>query len=479
MNLYINISGCILFLFLGFHNSKAQSIYNPTHQSDSMKKSEVTAYVIRNVNIITLKPKNEIIQNVNLLIENGVITGINKPVPKNATIIEATGKWVMPGLIDMHVHGLADIDFGEKYPTKPATIFFDTQDFMLLYIANGITTTFELNARAEHIAQRNEIAGGKAIGPRMALAKLLDGGRGFDRVNTPEAGKQAVRSAKAEGYEFIKVYSHLSESTFNAIVQEARELNMKVIGHIPDTFKGRTEEAVSRISMVAHAEEFAKQADTLNLEKAEEFAEMALKHDLWLTTTLIVMERMAEQARTLETTKSLAGFELVHPLMQSKWIVSNKNYIGSSPQRVNHLEDLAEFNKVLVGAFHKAGVPMVAGTDSGSSGVIWGYALHDELHLLEQAGLSPEQTLAAATRLPAEWLGIDHKVGTVEEGKLADLLILEANPLKNLENLQKMAGIFVDGKYLSNDEIQQMLQRLHLKNERIKSDYDWRDRREF
>src|SRR5687768_1665308 len=109
----------------------------------------------------------------------------------------------MPGLIDMHVHVPTDIHFGKQRPTKGATIFFDTQDVMTPYIANGVTTIFDLNSKAEHFGQRNEIAEGDAIGPRMALAALINGGAGEGRnVNTASDGAQAVRSAKAEGYKF-------------------------------------------------------------------------------------------------------------------------------------------------------------------------------------------------------------------------------------------------------------------------------------
>ena len=122
--------------------------------------------------------KNEVIENATVIIENKKIVAINKPIPGNAKIIDGTGKWLIPGLIDMHVHNLADINLSSNYPTKGATLFTDTQDFMLLYIANGVTTVFELSARPEHFGERNEIIKGKVIGPRIALAFLIDGGNG-------------------------------------------------------------------------------------------------------------------------------------------------------------------------------------------------------------------------------------------------------------------------------------------------------------
>jgi hypothetical protein len=199
---------------------------------------------IKNVNIIPMTLKNKIIENATVVIQDNKIMSINNPVPVNAKIIDGKGKWLIPGLIDMHVHNLADVNFGSTYPTKGANAFTNTQDFMLLYIANGVTTVFELSARPEHFGERNEIIKGNVIGPRMALAFLIDGGEGSGNIaNAPADGRQSVRIAKAQGYEFIKVYSHLNIETFKAIVDEASKQGMKVIGHIPDAFKGKIEEA--------------------------------------------------------------------------------------------------------------------------------------------------------------------------------------------------------------------------------------------
>jgi len=156
-------------------------------------------FAIKNVNIIPMTVDNTIVENVTVVIDNKKIVAIIDSVPAGAKIINGKGKWLIPGLMDMHVHTYADVNFKGFKPTQGATIFLDTQGVMALYIANGITTTFDIDARVEHFGQRNEIARGKVIGPRMALAALIDGGEGYGRkANTPSDGRQAVRSAKAE-----------------------------------------------------------------------------------------------------------------------------------------------------------------------------------------------------------------------------------------------------------------------------------------
>ena len=226
--------------------------------SDNVKRQRL--FAITDVNIIPIKTlENKIIEHGTVVIKDNKILSINGTVPDSAQIIEGKGKWLIPGLIDMHVHNVTDISFGKNYPTKGATFFMDTQDFMLLYVANGVTTCFELSGRAEHFGQRNEIIKGKVIGPRIAIAALIDGGDGTGMIaNTPADGRQIVRVAKGLGYEFIKVYSRLDIDTYKAIIDEAEKQKMKVVGHIPNAFKDRLQDAFMQgYGMVAHAEEFS------------------------------------------------------------------------------------------------------------------------------------------------------------------------------------------------------------------------------
>jgi imidazolonepropionase-like amidohydrolase len=469
----------LLFILIIFNSCTASK--QLTGNKSQIETSQGEIYAITNVNIITVTAENKIIENATVVIKDKKILSINSPIPDKAKLINGKGKWLIPGLIDMHVHNLADVNFGSNYPTKGATAFTNTQDFMLLYIANGVTTAFELSGRPEHFGERNEIIKGSVIGPRIALAFLIDGGEGSGNiVNTPADGRQTVRIAKAQGYEFIKVYSSLNIETFKAIVDEAAKQGMKVVGHIPNAFKGKIEEAfVPNYAMVAHAEEYAKQTDNFNDEDAKRFAQIAKKNGTWLTPTLVTMVKISEQVRSLDGINNLPSLKYVHPLMQSKWLGSNNYNTGTTPERVAYVDKIAAFNIRLVKAFKEAGVPMVAGTDSGVSGVVWGFSLHDELELLVQAGLTTQEALASATRLPATWLGIDDKIGTIETGKYADLILLDANPLDDISNTRKISGVFVNGQWVDRVKIETMLFALAKRNTLNKAKYDWKKRKEY
>jgi len=447
----------------------------PTKKKQQSSQQE-TVYAIKNVNIISMTKENELIKNATIVLKDKKIVTINKSIPNNATIIDGKGKWLIPGLIDMHVHNLADGPY-KSYPTRGPAIHFDTQNFMTLYIANGVTTVFELSARAEHIGQRNEIIRDDVIRPRIALAALIDGNNANMSAKTPSEGRQTVRIAKGEGYEFIKVYSQLNIETYKAIIDEANKQGMKVVGHIPNAFKGKTANDffVPHFGLIAHAEELSKQAEDFSLQKAQEFARLAKENGTWLIPNLSNLVYIAKQARSLDSVRNLKSFKFVHPLMQSKWIVSNQYNQGTNAKRIAYFDKLVDFHLKIVNAFKKEGVPMVAGTDAGTSGIVWGFSLHDELKLLVEAGLTNEEALASATRLGAEWLEIGDKLGTIEIGKFADLILLDENPLDDINNTRKIAGVFVNGKWIEKNKIDEMLSDVEEWNNTNKEKYNWKE----
>lgn len=452
----------------------------PLPNQSPQKAAEQKVFAITAVNIIPMTAGSDVMTNATVVIDHGKIASINGDVPGGATIIDGRGKWLIPGLTDMHVHIPVDGHFNTTHPTRAASIFTSTQDIMTPFVANGVTTVFDLNARAGHFGQRAEILRGDVIGPRMALAAMINGGKEGGRIaNTPSDGRQAVRMAKAEGYEFIKVYSQLNSETYAAIVDEAAEQEMKVVGHIPNAFKGRIEDAfVPHFGMVAHAEELFKQTEGGDADVAR-LARLAKKNGTWLTPTLIIVAAAAEQGRSLDSLKALPSLQYVHPLLQSKWLTANNYHKGATPESIARLERMKAFNARLVAAFKSAGVPIVAGTDAGSSGVVWGFSLHDELRLLVEAGLTPGEALAAATRLPAVWLGIDSVVGTVERGKYADLILLDANPLADIGNTRRIAGVVVGGRWMDKTGIDAMLRDLSRRNAAAKDGWDWGRRGEY
>ena len=455
------IAGLIFMSFKGFS------------QKQAIKQNH---FFIKNVNVITMDSVGTIIKNATIIIKGNHIISINGKIPKDATMIDGKGKWLIPGLIDMHMHLATDAYFGQKIPTQHPDFIISTQDIMTPLIANGVTSVLDLNATMETFGLKKEIEKGYVIGPRIALAALINGGSGQGRnANTAEEGRLTVRNAKTEGYDFIKIYSKINTETYEAIIDEANKLGLKTIAHIPDVFQGKLEQAfIPHVGMVAHAEEFSKHSEHFSIEDAQKFAQLAKGNGTWLSPTLTTMVWIAKQTHSLDYIKSSPTLKYVHPLLQSKWLTANNYVKNATKEKAVYFDSMVQFQFQLVKLFKDAGVPVVAGSDAGVSGVVAGFSLHDELELLVKAGLTPEEALHSATVLPAQWLGIDKQVGTIESGKYADMVLLDENPLEDIKNTRKIAGVFINGKWLDKGKINTMLSDLADRNSADKNNFDWK-----
>jgi imidazolonepropionase-like amidohydrolase len=440
-----------------------------THESSSEGRSQDLA--IEHVTVLSMSGKGaQEVPNATVLIHDGRITAVMSApvqfgVPRGAKRVDGAGKWLMPGLTDMHVHTSND-RMGRLYLHDPnirdGTL--RTQDLFTPYIVNGVLQILDLQSMSETVGQRVEIESGQVLGPRMLLAAMIDGSPPFWPVGmtrvaaTAEDGRQAVRDVAAEGYDFVKVYSRLNLETFTAIVDEARRLNMRVVGHIPGRGEGLTEKFFQPgYDLVAHAEEFAQQTDPPDEQAIPRYVEMSRRNGTWLIATLTLDERILEETAHPETLRSRPEIRVLPGLMRAAWIEHNPYVARASPGFIQSLQRIIEFNQKLVRAFVAAGIPVLAGTDSTVPGVVPGFALHDELELLAKAGMSNWQVLESTTRLACEWLGVDQDRGTIEPGKRADLLLLDADPLADVANTRKIAAVIIGGRYLARSELDRLL----------------------
>jgi len=425
---------------------------------------------IENVTVIPMSGPR-FVRDATVVIRDGRIASIEPAgtaeVTPDMRRIDARGKWLMPGLTDMHVHleNVRMLRLLLKNPDISAgTITND--DVFLPYVANGVLQVLTLQGMSETIGQRVEIEAGRVVGPRVFAAAMIDGSPplwpvGMTRVAaTPEAGRQAVRDAAAEGYDAIKVYSRLSFEALDAIVDEARKLKLPVIGHLPGRESGRIADAIAGLGMVAHAEEFALYTSEPSFQSIPQYVELMKKNGAWLTATLSLDERLLEQTSRPDTLRTRNELRALHPMWREVVLDHNPYVALASPERIATLKKIVDFNRALVRASVAAGVPVVAGTDAPVPGIVPGFAIHDELDALVRAGMAPYQALEAATTLPCEWLGVLSDRGTVEPGKQADLLLLDANPLDDIGNTRTISAVIVDGRYLRREALDERMHEL-------------------
>jgi imidazolonepropionase-like amidohydrolase len=404
---------------------------------------------IEGVTVLSMAPDAAPQADMTVLIEGKCIATIapsaQLSTPDDCVVVDGSGKWLIPGLFDMHAHFMS-----ETTPELEIT----PEEILTPYLATGVLQVLDMASRPETNAIRDAVAAGEIVAPFIASAALIDGfppfRLGTKIVATPAAARVAVAEIAEAGFDFVKVYSRLTPETFAGVLAAAEDAGIRVIGHIPGNRKVAPAEIIQPgFAMLAHAEELSWLAPDKSDAEIAEYVELLLENGTAVTSTLFLDEQILAQTRNPEIIAETEGLAYVHPAELTMWFEENL-YLGRrTPERIATLEALTDFNARLVKALVDAGVPVLAGTDASFvPGLAPGLALHQELTALVAAGLTPWQALAAATRVPAEWLGVSDDRGTVEVGKRAHLVLLEGDPLADISNTQAINAVIFNGELL-------------------------------
>jgi len=385
-------------------------------------------------------------------------------VPAGATRIDGQGRWLMPGLADMHVHT------------------WSTDDFPL-FLANGVTTVRNMFGSPLQLAWRSQVASGELAGPTILTAgPIIDGDPpvwpGSAVLTDPGQADELVRDQQAAGYDFLKVYARLQPDAYDALVAAARSRGMRWEGHVPDAVGIERVIAAGQASIehldgfaaAAQAEgsPFAGQTDSRLMLRAwghvdgsrlAGLADRCAAAGVWNCPTLVVLEKWVgpEQAAAQRARPEM---RFVAPTLLEFWKPEN-SYLSRLPAEV--IQQVAggdAARKRCVGILHRHGARILAGTDMGNPFVVAGYSLHEELGNLVEAGLSPYEALRAATSGAAEFMGAAGQWGTVAVGARADLLLLEADPLADVRNAARRVGVMVRGIWYGQAALQARLDEL-------------------
>ena len=424
------------------------------------------------------KPDMTVVVSGDRIVELGKSADIH--LARDARVIDATGKFLIPGLWDMHVH-------------------WGNTEYLPLFLANGVTGMRIMWGGSVQQEWRRESEAGQLLAPHMLIAStIIDGPKPFwpgsIGVSTEAEARQAVIQEKQKGADFIKVYTFLPREEYFAIVDEARKQGIRFAGHIPmsvtpEDASNAGQKSFEHLAGVLPAcsrrsDEFfqAAQADLVDdlagkptfwgnhfkamrqaeideysPEKAAALFAVFKKNGTWQVPTLTLWRSMAYVDDPSFTRDPRIKY--VPPWARKDWTPSNApNLYGPrSPEDFAFAKKEFQKDLELVAAMEKAGVGVLAGTDTSNPFCMPGFSLHDELGLLVKAGLTPMEALQSATLNPARFIEGEKDLGTIEKGKIADLVLLDANPLDDIGNTRKIASVIYAGKLFPRPALDEML----------------------
>ncbi len=392
--------------------------------------------------------------------------------PEGAVRVEAAGKFLIPGLAEMHGH--------LPNPNAPAQL---VEHILFLYLANGVTTVRGMQGNPSALEHRSAVASGRLLGPRLYIAgPAFSGGS----AKTVEIAERMVREQKAAGYDLLKISEGVNTNVYDAIVRAAKEVKIDFAGHVPnDVGVRRAIEARQR--SIDHLDNYLEALESEKSEvraadaqtrarelpfnidesKIPELARLTRRAGVWNMPTMALWE-IFHNAETGEMLRQrLPEVRYMPRTMIEDW-VKRKNSMLQPPGNLfmgfgvgsRTGTRVIELRRKMLRGLRDAGAKIALGTDSPQVFSVPGFSLHREIQVMSETGFTPFEIMQSGTRNVAEYFGTLSESGTVEQGKRADLILLDGNPLSDLANLQRRSGVMVNGRWITEREIKERLERL-------------------
>lgn len=423
-------------------------------------------YAFTNVNVIPMDTEH-VLEDQTVLVDAGRIAAIGSaastPVPNGTTRIDGRGKFLMPGIAEMHGH----------IPVSQV----EAEDVLFLYVAAGATTVRGMQGHANQLQYRQQVRTGEFIGPRMWLAAPAMRG---NNVPNAETAERLVREAKAQGFDLLKVHEGLSTVAYAAIVLTATEVGLPWGGHV-SAHVGVPGALVAKQSTIDHLDDYLEamqpagspalsaagpernQLIALNADAARipELARATREAGVAVVPTQILWEVLRGN-RDPATLISREENRYMPPTTVETWTNRSRNAYANASREASARE--AELRQRLLKAMSDEGVLILMGTDAPQVFSVPGFSLHRELPLMVESGMTPYEVLRTGTVNVAQFFEIEDRAGTVTVGKNADLLLLDANPLENINAIATNSGVMVDGRWLSPELIRARLERIAQQN---------------
>lgn len=438
-------------------------------------------YAISNVSVIPMTA-DTVMVNQTVVVEEGVIKTIGSTkdvrIKRSLKVIDGSGKFLMPGLMDMHTHFFSDVGDQRHMWDKE----------LKLMVSNGITTARLMTGHPSYLELRKKIHAGEIPGPELFIASPQLAGKwlwskdfkNFELVETPGQATSAVKKFKSEGYDEIKITFMVTPDVYESIIRTAQEIGIRVTGHVgplvglPPALEARQQiehmdqflEALLPDTSYNHGQSvsdfniYSKEAwatvPYLDAGKIRPLAAKVKEAGISVTPTNYFMISSFGELPTDEQIMNTPDYNFISPaLLEEKWKY-RKNYMNKmAPEESRAM--YTTLRQQLVYELWKAGVPLMAGSDSPEYFIVQGFALHDELRTMVEAGLTPFAALQTATVNPASYLEILNRTATLEEGKEADMILLSRNPLEDIVNTRSIYHIFNGEAWYDETRVDELL----------------------
>lgn len=409
---------------------------------------------------VTVVPMDSerLIEGQTVVVLDGRITAIgpvdSTPVPAEALRVDGEGRYLMPGLAEMHGH-------------IPGDDLQYAEDVLFLYISNGVTLVRGMAGHPSHLDLRDRVARGELAGPIIFAAGPQFQG---NNSNTAQAAEARVREQHAAGYDLLKVMSPSREG-YEAMARTAHELGIPFAGHVPGSV-GIEGAIAARQSSVDHLDRYVEYlvadganttgrgfgffgssvVDLVDMSKMPAIVEATRAAGIWNVPTLSLVENLA-MPETPEEMIEAPEMRYMPRAVLEEWVRAKHSYQARADFQPPAAQRLVEIRQQLTKALHDAGAPILLGSDAPQWYNVPGFSIHREMGMMVAAGLTPYEVLVTGTRNPAVHYDTPDEFGTVEVGRRADLILLEANPLENIANAQRISGVMYQGNWLPQDEI--------------------------
>ena len=390
---------------------------------------------------------NRVLEHQTVVVRDGRITESGPMaqirVPNGATRVDGRGKFLMPGFAEMHGH--------LPNPAQDALAGI-VETVLFLYVANGVTAVRGMQGNRDHLLLRDRIARGELLGPRLWVPGPAMSG---NNTATPAEGRRKVEENKDFGYDHLKVHENLSRETYDTIVATAKRVGLDFGGHVAAPVGVRHALASGQKS-IDHLDNYADEIGGDDAKRAER-ARATAATGTWTVPTLALWEVFLG-AETVDALANRPELKYVPPQWISNWRQNVINTRQNNPAD-DGMAEIVERRRILK-ALRDAGAKIAFGTDSPQLFSVPGFSIHREMQSMLQAGMTPFEILASGTRNVGRYYGKENEFGTVAAGRRADLVLLDANPLTDVRNFSRRAGVMVNGRWLPESEIQARLSQI-------------------